>query len=100
MRLDPDEDLDAQEEASRLGINAAQFNVIGQGEMSIREGYFGLAIQFAGESEIIPLVRQTNDLEYRLASMIRSMTRTDRSIIGMLEGHGELNASNQMQLAS
>lgn len=100
VRLDPDEDLDAQEEASRLGINAAQFNVIGQGEMSIREGYFGLAIQFAGESEIIPLVRQTNDLEYRLASMIRSMTRTDRSIIGMLEGHGEFNASNQMQLAS
>tara|TARA_B100001123_G_scaffold437140_1_gene568762 strand:- start:206 stop:2443 length:2238 start_codon:yes stop_codon:yes gene_type:complete len=100
VRLDPDEDLDAQEEASRLGINAAQFNVIGQGEMSIREGYFGLAIQFAGESEIIPLVRQTNDLEYRLASMIRSMTRPDRSIIGMLEGHGEFNASNQMQLAS
>ena len=100
VRLDPDEDSNAQEEASRLGINAAQFNVIGQGEMSIREGYFGLAIQYAGESEIIPLIRQTNDLEYRLASMIRSMTRENRPIVGMLEGHGEFSASNQMRLAS
>ena len=100
VRLNPGDDPDVRADARQLGIDAVQFNVIGQDEFSVREGYLGLALQYAGESDAIPLVRQTADLEYRLASMIRSMTREERPTVAMLEGHGELDPRQEMRLAN
>ncbi len=100
VQLSPDGDEEAEQEASSLGIAPARFNVFGQTELSIREGYLGLAMQYAGESEVIPLIQRTNDLEYRLASMIRSMTRERRPRVALLTGHGELDPGRQMSLAA
>ncbi|MFV1986548.1 MAG: Gldg family protein [Gemmatimonadota bacterium] len=96
VQLGPDRDPEALEEAQTLGIPAAQFNVIGDQERTTREGYLGIAIQYAGETEVIPLVQQTSNLEYRLASMIRSLTAAHRPVVALLEGHGELGGSNNM----
>ncbi len=100
VQLAPEDDEDAAQEAQVLGIPATRFNVIGQDEMSMRDGYLGIAIQFAGETEIIPLVSQTNDLEYRLASMIRGMSSEDRSVVALLTGHGELDSRTGLTIAS
>jgi len=100
VQLAPDDDDEVAQEAASLGVPATRFNVIGQDEMSIREGYLGLAIQYAGETETIPLVQQTNDLEYRLSSMIRGMSSPERSVIALLTGHGELDARAGLSLAT
>ncbi len=99
VRADPDEDPDAQEEAGLLGIRPVPFQIVADDELSIQERYFGLAVQYAGESQVIPLVRQTADLEYRLASMIRALTRAERPAIGILTGHGELSLNAGLRLA-
>ncbi len=82
-------DPEAEAEAERVGIPAIQFNVLGQEEFQVRQGYLGIAIQYADQTANVPFVRQTDDLEYRLTSAIRALTQPSRSTVGFLTGHGE-----------
>ena len=80
--VDPGADTAAAREAEGLGIPPVQFNVVGQTSLQVKQGYLGLALQYANEARQIPLVRRTNDLEYRLTSFIRDLTRTEKPAIG------------------
>ncbi|MGH7540761.1 MAG: Gldg family protein [Gemmatimonadota bacterium] len=93
IRQSPDDDPGAREEARGLGIQPVQFNVFGEAEFQVREGYLGIAIQYADRTETIPFVSDTRDLEYRLASTIHSITRERRPAVAFLGGHGETDAS-------
>jgi ABC-type uncharacterized transport system involved in gliding motility auxiliary subunit len=84
VTLDPAGDSAALREARTLGIPPIQFNVVGEAQLQIREGYMGLAIQYAEKRETIPVIQRTDDLEYRIASAIRAMTRTSRPAVGMV----------------
>ena len=44
----------------------------------------GIVVQYAGQHETIPFIRQTDDLEYRLASIIRNFTRTTKPALVLL----------------
>ena len=72
---DPSADSAARREAQSLGIPPVQFNV----------GYLGIAVRFADGVKTIPFVQQTNDLEYRLTSDIRSLTRPTKAVIAFGE---------------
>ena len=88
VELDPSDDLEIATEARTLGIPPVQFNVVGQSEFRVMEGYLGLAVQYADQTETIPLVRRSDDLEYRLATFVRSFTREGRPVIGFIEQGG------------
>jgi len=89
--IDPERDPAAQQEAQSLGIPPVQFNVIGESELQVKEGYLGIAVQYADGTETLPIVQRTEDLEYQLVSYIRSLTRTERPVVGLVE----TNASPQ-----
>jgi ABC-type uncharacterized transport system involved in gliding motility auxiliary subunit len=57
--------------------------VVGEGQLTVKEGYFGLVVEHADRRESIPFVRRTDDLEYRLASIIRSLSRTEKPRVGL-----------------
>ncbi len=78
-----------QEEASQLGIREVQFNVIGQEELQVKRGYLGLAVSYAGNSEVIPFITDTSDLEYQLTSFIVKLTNPQKPQVAFLTGHGE-----------
>jgi ABC-type uncharacterized transport system involved in gliding motility auxiliary subunit len=80
---DPVADTSAAREARSLGIPPVQFNVVGRGELQVKEGYLGIAVQYAEGVKTIPFVRQSDDLEYRLTSDIRSLTRKDKPAVGL-----------------
>jgi ABC-type uncharacterized transport system involved in gliding motility auxiliary subunit len=84
IRRNPSKDDAARKDAESLGIEPVQFNVIGQSELQVKEGYLGLAILYGSGSQAIPFVGRTDDLEYRLASDIRTLTRTKKSAIGIV----------------
>ncbi len=84
LERDPGEDAQARQEAQTLGIQPVQFNVVGKSSLQVKEGYLGLAVQYADGSEAIPFVRQTSDLEYRLASAIRGLTRGKKPTVGLI----------------
>ena len=99
IRVDPDEDPEAEQEAGLLGVNPVRYQIYNDDAVSVQERYFGLAVQYAGESEVIPVIRGTTDLEYRLASMIRALATPERSHVAILAGHGGLSLSSGMQFA-
>ena len=83
--VDPQADSGALREARSLGIPPVQFNVLGRSELQVKEGYLGIAIRYADGVKTIPFVQQTNDLEYRLTSDIRSLTHPDKPAIALGE---------------
>ncbi len=80
---DPASDSTFRQQARALGIPPVQFNVVGRSELSVKQGYLGLAVEYAGKDKTIPLVQQTNDLEYRLTSFIRSLTTPQRPRVAL-----------------
>ncbi len=82
---DPASDSAAMKEARTLGIPPVQFNVLGQAELQVKEGYLGLAIRHADGVKTIPFVQQSNDLEYRLTSDIRALTHPEKTVIAFGE---------------
>ncbi|HXF96899.1 MAG TPA: Gldg family protein [Gemmatimonadales bacterium] len=81
---DPATDTAAAREARSLGIPPVQFNVVGESQLTVKEGWLGIAVQHAGESRVIPVVRQTDDLEYRLTSEIRALVNPRKPVVGLL----------------
>ncbi len=94
---DPSEDSTAQAEAQTLGVPAVQFNVVGRGELQLKQGYLGLAIQYADGSKLIPVVQRTDDLEYRLSTHIRELTRTERPVVAFTSSQRDRALGRQFQ---
>jgi ABC-2 type transport system permease protein len=90
---DPAEDSHAMDEVRALGIPPVRFNVVGKSEVSVKEGYLGLAVRFADKSETIPLIQRTDDLEYRLTSMIRGFTKAAKKTVGLALDPGSMRVS-------
>lgn len=88
LRRTPEGDNEAAREAERLGIPDIEFNTLGQGELQVRVGYLGIVLEYADASEVIPFVQQASDLEYRLASAVRSMRQPTRPVVGLVDGFG------------
>ncbi|MBI3982324.1 MAG: Gldg family protein [Gemmatimonadetes bacterium] len=81
---DPASDSTMMQDARSLGIPSVQFNVVGQGELKVKEGYLGIAVQYAGQNKTIPFVQRSDDLEYRLSSFIRALTVAERPKVSLL----------------
>ncbi len=103
VERDPSKDDKARQDAQSLGIQPVQFNVIGQSELQVKQGYLGLAIQHGSETETVPFVQETDDLEYRLISSIRNITRTHKRAVAVVAapptGEGTGYRALQEQLA-
>ncbi len=90
--LNPQEDQEVLEEAASMGISPVEFNVLRDDEFQVKRGYYGLAIQFADEQEVIPVIQRTDDLEFRLVSAVHSMTTRERPGVAFLQGFGAKGA--------
>ena len=86
--LNPDGDEEAEEQARSFGIGPLEFNVLRDDEFEVRRGYYGLAVTFAEEQEAFPTIQRTDDLEFRLASTVASMTTETRRIVSFVTSGG------------
>jgi len=86
--LNPNDDEEATLEARNLGITQNEFNVLRDDAFEVRRGWFGLALLYADQREVIPFINRTDDLELRLLSAIVKMTTEDRPSLGFLTGFG------------
>jgi gliding motility-associatede transport system auxiliary component len=84
VEKDPADDKTAEEDARNLGIVPVQFNVVGQSQLQVSQGYLGLVVQHADKHETIPFVDRTDNLEYRLVTMIRGLSRTTKPKVAMV----------------
>ena len=84
--INPDDSDEDEEEASSMGIMPIEFNVIGDDEFQVKRGYFGLALTYADDQEIIQVIDRADDLEFRLVSAIASMTTEERPRLAFMKG--------------
>jgi ABC-type uncharacterized transport system involved in gliding motility auxiliary subunit len=89
--IHPDDDAAAAEAAS-LGIRPVEFNVVRSDQFVIRRGFYGLAVAYADSRRVMPVIEQTGDLEFRLASVIAGMTASQKPGVAFLVGHGAKGA--------
>lgn len=94
--VDPGEDDDLRDEASRYRIPPVQIQVVESDNVQLKNAYMGVAIAYGGEREVLPLVQDLSTLEYDITSAIRRLTRDELPAVGLLSGHGELGRQ-QMQ---
>ncbi len=84
--VNPDDGEDEADQASSLGVMPIEFNVLRDDELQVRRGYFGLAVTYADEQEIMPVVDRADDLEFRLVSAIANMTMTEKPTLAFMSG--------------
>ena len=87
--VDPGSNDELRQEAGRMNIPPVQIQVVEEDNVQLRNAYMGLAIQYGGEHETIPVVQDLSTLEYDITSAIRSLTRDELPSVGFLTGHGE-----------
>ena len=97
QELDPAQSEEAAAEASALGIAPIEFNVLRDDEFQVKRGWFGLAVMYADDRQVISPIDRTDDLEYRLASSIASMTRSEKPSVAFVTDFG---ASGPFQMAT
>lgn len=91
--VDPNEDPDAERRANQLGIPPVQIQVIEADNVQLKNAYMGLAVEYGGEREVLPLIQDLSTLEYDITSAIRRLTRETTPAVGFLGGHGEAGLS-------
>jgi ABC-type uncharacterized transport system involved in gliding motility auxiliary subunit len=89
IRKHPERSEEATQEARQLGIQPVQFNVVRREELQLKQGWLGLAIQYADGSEVIPFVGDSRTLEYQLAANVWRLTRTVTPKVAFVTGQGE-----------
>ncbi len=98
--VDPGSDEERRQEAARLNIPPVQIQVIEEDNVQLKNAHMGLAIQYGGEREAIPVVQDLSTLEYDITSAIRRLTRDELPVVGFLSGHGEPNTFQDLQVLS
>ncbi len=87
--IDPSETAELEEEAQKFRIQPAQINLIENDQVQIKKVYMGLALLYEDKQEVIPIIQQTNGLEYDLSSALLKLTRDEIVKVGFLTGHDE-----------
>src|SRR5512139_1154235 len=95
--IDPSDEK-TEQEAQQQGVAPVQVQVVKEDKFEIKKGYLGLVFLYEDKKEVLPVVQNTNGLEYEISSTIKRLTTTTRKKIGFLTGQGEppLNEMNRV----
>jgi gliding-associated putative ABC transporter substrate-binding component GldG len=80
-----------------MGVPEIQFNVIEQGSYQVSRGYMGMSVQYGVNNEPIPVIRQGDDLEYKITTAIKKAIQEKLTRIGVWTGEGFLKADQEMR---
>ncbi len=86
--IDPSGDK-AEQEAQQAGIAPVQVQVVKEDKFEVKKAYMGMVFLYEDKKESIPVIQNTNTLEYDISSTIKRMTSKGRKKIGFLSGQGE-----------
>lgn len=82
--VNPD-DEDEKEEAEKEGVQKVRHSKADSTGASVVEGYRGLAFHYLGKTKAIPVIGDTEGLEYNITQLIKEMTG-DKRKLGVLSG--------------
>jgi gliding-associated putative ABC transporter substrate-binding component GldG len=80
---------DFEKRAQDAGLQPLQMEEQGADQLAIRRVYMGLVLYYRDKTEIIPVVRNVQQLEYDLTSKMARMATRTRKVVGYVTGVGE-----------
>jgi|WetSurMetagenome_2_1015567.scaffolds.fasta_scaffold08155_4 gliding-associated putative ABC transporter substrate-binding component GldG len=91
--IDPTTLADSQNAMAAIGIPTLQFNVVQNDSFQVVQGYLGISIEYGGQRQTIPVVGDTQNLEYQITSAIKKLTGKEMPTIGLVTSNGTISAS-------
>jgi gliding-associated putative ABC transporter substrate-binding component GldG len=95
--IDPGVDEGKKREVARKGIPPVQIQEIKNDQIGIKQAFMGIAVTYGTKKEVIPLVRQTENLEFELTSMIKRLSSQQLKTVAFSAGHGEPAINEKMK---
>ncbi|OGQ70189.1 MAG: hypothetical protein A3F82_08290 [Deltaproteobacteria bacterium RIFCSPLOWO2_12_FULL_44_12] len=80
--LDPQENPVKEQQIQMMGIPPIEVNVIAKDKQELAKIYLGLTVNFSGKQEVLPVVQNISNLEYRLADAIVKVTNPKKPVVG------------------
>ena len=68
--IDPGSSLIEEQKAALLGIPPVQVNVLRRDKQEVAKVYLGMAVMYEDRQEVLPIIDQLENLEYKLAEAI------------------------------
>ena len=87
--LDPTEEPALAQKLRFMGIPQVQLNIMEKDQASATNVYMGVAVGYEDKQEVIPFVKDANNLEYEITSSILKVTRKEKKTVAFLTGHEE-----------
>ena len=87
--IDPGTDETTKAEVQSIGIPEIEMQVLEKDEFKVQKGYLGIALFYSDKKEILPFIREAQNLEYDLTTAVKRLTSTELKKIGFLTGHDE-----------
>jgi gliding-associated putative ABC transporter substrate-binding component GldG len=95
--IDPGADEAKKREVARKGIPPVQIQEIKNDQIGIKQAFMGIVVTYGTKREVIPLVRQTENLEFELTSMIKRLSSQQLKTVAFSAGHGEPALDDKMK---
>jgi len=89
FRINPDESEQLTAWAELSNVHSVEFNVLGQDELQLKRGYFGLSITYLDKQTSISFIDSSETIEYQVTSSINKIVNSEKKVIGFLSGHYE-----------
>lgn len=85
---DPSTSKESDEKAQHLGIPKVKMSAVQKDKREVRNVYMGLAILYENKKEIIRMVENARNIEYRITSAIKKVTTKKVPHVAFLMGNG------------
>ena len=74
--IDPDLDPEVKKQMKQLGIPQIQLSDVSSNKLEVKNCFLGMALYYQDKSEVIPYIQKTDDLDYKITSLIKKLTST------------------------
>jgi gliding-associated putative ABC transporter substrate-binding component GldG len=98
--INPSDDEAIEKEAIESGIQPVMINVREKDQMKQQKAFLGAVLELGDQKEIIPFMKPGAAMEYALSTSIKKIAITEKTVVGLIQGHGEPSLSDIQQVAS
>ncbi len=95
--INPEEMKNGQEKLARKGIPPQRIDVVKEDSFQSVKAYLGMEISYGGNSEVIPVIENTGDLEYQVTKALKKVTSDEEYTIGIVNSNGTYQKNNELR---
>lgn len=87
----PDGSETTEREFRRLNLQPGRFTQVGSDQFQVREGYIAIVLHYQDKQDVIPFVKNADNLEYDISSRLRVMSQTKKKTLFFISNHNEVS---------